>query len=197
MAGRERVGQWLFRNRSYTPVPFALAVLLLARPTPASMAVGGLSVVLGQLLRLWAVSLTGSETRTTGSVGGSRLVTEGPYAYVRNPLYLGNIMIYVGLGIMSMALFPWLTIAGWVWFQVQYSLIIEAEEQHLAVVFGEAYDSYRSEVARFVPRLTPYRAAGEAAGRINVRAGLRSERSGLIAVGLMTAMLLVIMALHG
>jgi len=196
MTAREKIGHWLFRNRSFTPVPFALAVLVFARPTAASMVGGGLLVVLGELVRLWAVSLTGSETRTTGSVGGSRLVTAGPYAYVRNPLYLGNIAIYVGLGVMSLALFPWLTIAGWLWFQMQYSLIIEADERHLGVVFAESYERYRSEVPRFLPRLTPYRAQGEPAGELNVRAGLRSERSGLIPVGLMAALLILRMALH-
>ena len=102
----------LFKYRSYTPIPFLLVMLVFARPTGSSMIVGFLLALLGESIRFWGVSYAGSETRTTGAVGGTQLVTSGPYSHVRNPLYLGNILLYVGIGIMSNALMPYLPLVA-------------------------------------------------------------------------------------
>lgn len=85
-------------------------------------------VLLGEAIRVWSVGYAGSETRTTSGVGGSNLVTQGPYSLIRNPLYWGNIMIYSGFGIMSNALFPYLLIIAFAYFVFQYYLIIINEE---------------------------------------------------------------------
>ena len=98
--------QRLFRYRSYTPIPFLVLMVLFAAPTATSLATGILVVGAGEFLRLWGVAIAGSETRTTGAVGGTYLITRGPFAYVRNPLYVGNMLLYVGIGVMSNALFP-------------------------------------------------------------------------------------------
>ncbi|MEK9136428.1 MAG: methyltransferase, partial [Bacteroidota bacterium] len=59
-------------------------------PTLPSMVLGFLLMVGGEAIRFWGVSIAGSETRTTGKVGGTYLITNGPFAYMRNPLYVGN-----------------------------------------------------------------------------------------------------------
>jgi protein-S-isoprenylcysteine O-methyltransferase Ste14 len=172
-------------------------MLLFARPTPGSLLSGFMLVLLGEGLRFWGVSIAGSETRTTGSVGGTYLITTGPFAYVRNPLYLGNMLVYAGVGVMSLALFPWLTAAALAWFYLQYSMIVSQEEEYLAGRFGAPYDEYRKNVPRFLPRLTPYLASAPPPKNLSPAEGLASERRTLQAIGLVTACLVVIFLLKG
>ena len=94
------VRQRLFQYRSYTPIPFLLIMVFFAQPTRISLIVGLATILAGEGVRLWGVAIAGSETRTTGPVGGTFLVTTGPFAYVRNPLYVGNMLIYLGVGVM-------------------------------------------------------------------------------------------------
>ena len=65
-------------------------------------------IALGEFSRLWGVAIAGSETRTTGPVGGTYLITRGPFAYVRNPLYVGNMLLYSGVGVMAKLTLIWL-----------------------------------------------------------------------------------------
>ncbi len=182
----------IFTLRSYTPIPFLILMVWLARPTLASMVLGFLTVLAGEALRFWGVSIAGSETRTTGAVGGTYLITNGPFAYVRNPLYLGNMLLYAGVGVMSLALFPWLLLVALVWFYVQYRLIVSREEEYLSSAFAEDYPAYCSAVRRFLPRLTPYRSSRAPDKTTNFREGLASERRTLQAVGLVTVALVVL-----
>ena len=184
--------QWMFKYRSYTPLPFLVIMVLFARPTVGSLLAGFCVLALGEAFRFWGVSIAGSETRTTGGVGGTYLITNGPFAHVRNPLYLGNILMYTGLGIMSLALFPWMLIIAIGWFFFQYSLIITSEEVYLARRFGEAYERYRGAVRRFVPRLTPYISQEPPAKGVDLKEGLASERRTLQAITLVTLLLVVI-----
>ncbi len=146
----------------------------------------------GELVRFWGVSIAGSETRTTGRVGGTYLITNGPFAYVRNPLYVGNMLMYAGIGVMSMALFPWLLIAAIVWFYVQYYLIVTNEEEYLAASFGAEYAEYCRNVRRFLPRLTPYRPSAPSPKNVNPAEGLASERRTLQAIALVVGAIVVI-----
>jgi protein-S-isoprenylcysteine O-methyltransferase Ste14 len=178
------VREKLFRYRSYTPIPFLLVMVYYTNPTAVSFIIGFIVVVLGESLRLWGVAIAGSETRTTGTVGGTYLITSGPFAYVRNPLYAGNILIYMGIGIMSNALFPWLTLIALVFFFVQYSLIITLEEEYLFAAYGDAYRAYAAAVPRFLPRLTPYRGTMSEQPQVRWSRGLQSERRTLQAITL-------------
>jgi protein-S-isoprenylcysteine O-methyltransferase Ste14 len=162
----------LFSYRSYTPLPFLALGLIFGRPTVTSLVAGALVALLGESIRFWGVGHASSETRVTGSVGGSRLVVSGPFAYVRNPLYVGNILMYAGLGIMANV--PWLVVATIVWFVFQYTMIVSREEEYLASTFVEDYARYRANVRRFIPRLTPYEPGREP--RIEWAMAMRSER---------------------
>jgi len=196
MTQGDDIRQRVFALRSYTPIPFLVAMVVFARPTLVSLIVGGGIVVLGEALRLWGVSIVGAETRTTGSVGGTYLVTSGPFAHVRNPLYLGNMMMYAGIGIMSMALFPWLLLAALVWFAIQYCLIVTREEEYLAERFGDAYGKYRAAVRRFLPRITPYRSRDPSPKTLNWTEGLGSETRTLQAIALVAAALIILYVLR-
>lgn len=186
----------VFKYRSYTPIPFLVLMVVYARPTVPSLVAGFAVLLLGELIRFWGVSIAGSETRTTGTVGGTYLITNGPFAYVRNPLYLGNMLLYTGIGVMSLALFPWLPIVALVWFIIQYSLIVSGEEEYLAGRFGAAYDEYRRRVPRFLPRLTPYVASAAPPKMLNPAEGLASEKRTLQAIGLVTLMIVILFFLR-
>jgi protein-S-isoprenylcysteine O-methyltransferase Ste14 len=180
---------WMFRYRSYTPLPFLALMIWFASPTPASMAAGFAIVLFGEGIRFWGVSFVGAETRTTGTVGGTYLVTNGPFAYVRNPLYVGNMLLYAGIGIMSLALFPGLLILALVWFGVQYSLIVAREEEYLAKRFGDEFREYVRRVPRFVPRLTPFASSRPAPKSLDTGEGFASERRTLQAIGLVALLI--------
>ena len=122
------IGKLVFKYRGYTPIPFLIVMLIFAESTIESLIGGFLLVMVGEFFRFWGICYAGAETRTTGRVGGSYLIISGAFAYVRNPLYLGNIITYLGIGIMSMALFPYLQIIALIYFYVQYYLIINEEE---------------------------------------------------------------------
>jgi protein-S-isoprenylcysteine O-methyltransferase Ste14 len=186
----------IFKYRSFTPIPFLLLMVWFARPTLASMILGLFGVIAGEALRFWGVSIAGSETRTTGTVGGTYLITNGPFAHVRNPLYLGNMLIYAGIGIMSLALFPWLFLVAVAWFYLQYYLIVTREEEYLDATFGAEYATYCGAVRRFFPRLRPYLSSRVPDKTVSLREGLASERRTLQAVGLVTLALLVLYLLR-
>ena len=173
----------IFKYRSYTPIPFLLIMFLYANPNIWSIIIGLIIALIGEAIRIWGVSWAGSETRTTGEVGGTFLVISGPFAYVRNPLYLGNILIYTGLGIMSFALFPYLQILGLFFFYFQYKLIVKEEEQYLEKTYGGDYENYRRNVPRFFPKLKAYKVAGLEQPEYIFKKGLISEKRSLQAFG--------------
>ena len=175
----------LFTYRSYTPLPFLALGLIFGRPTVASLVIGAVVAIAGEAIRFWGVGHASSETRVTGSVGGSRLVVSGPFAYVRNPLYVGNILMYTGLGVMANV--PWLIAATLVWFLFQYTMIVSREEQYLASAFPDDYARYRANVHRFLPRLTPYEHG--ATERIDWSMAAASERRTFQAFGIATLLM--------
>jgi protein-S-isoprenylcysteine O-methyltransferase Ste14 len=176
----------IFKYRSYTPIPFLVVMVWFAQPTLVSMAAGFFLILCGESLRFWGVSIAGSETRTTGKVGGTYLITNGPFAYVRNPLYAGNMLMYAGVGVMSMALFPWLVLLAVLWFYLQYYLIVTQEEEYLAERFGTEYEDYKKGVGRFAPRLTRYVSPNPSPKSASASEGCASERRTLQAIGLVT-----------
>lgn len=170
------LGKFFFQYRSYTPLPFLIPMLLFARPTITTMAIGVVFVIIGEIFRFWGVSYAGSETRTTSKPGASRLVTQGPFAYVRNPLYIGNILMYFGISIMSNSLVPFLQILSIAYFSFQYYFIIKEEEAELKEIFGEKYLHYFENVNRFLPKFSPYDESKRSRIDRDVKAAYVSEK---------------------
>ena len=168
-----------FKYRSYTPIPFLILMLIFQESTPLTLLIGFAVALIGELIRFWGVSWAGSETRTTGGVGGTFLIISGPFAYVRNPLYVGNILLYLGLGIMSFALFPYLQIVAIIFFLIQYYFIVSEEEKYLLEKFKDDYRDYCKNVPAFFPRLSPYKNSAIVQPRYNPKAGFRSEKRSL------------------
>ncbi len=132
-------------------------MVIFANPNVISLIVGFTIALLGESIRFLGVSWAGSETRTRAVAGGTYLIISGPFGYVRNPLYWGNILLYFGIGIMSWALVPYLQITALIFFAVQYYFIVYEEEKYLKQMFGAEYDDYCKHVSNFFPRLTPYK----------------------------------------
>lgn len=118
-------------------------------PTAWSIALGLPLVVAGEALRVWS-----SGTLEKNVV----IASDGPYAYTRNPLYVGNFII--GLGFVVMGHNAWLGAAFFLLFPMIYVPTVQEEERFLRAKFGEVYDRYAERVPRFVPRWTPGVAAG-------------------------------------
>ena len=186
--------EFLFSYRSYTPIPFLIVMVFYADPKVSTMITGFALGIAGEALRFWGVSYAGSETRTTGTVGGSKLVVSGPYAYVRNPLYAGNIILYTGVGIMSNALVPYLQLAALAYFALQYTAIVSLEEEYLSKTFPEWAD-YVQQVPKFIPKFRKY--ASNQDLKPDFKKALRSERSSILAFSIMTIFLLMILLMRG
>jgi protein-S-isoprenylcysteine O-methyltransferase Ste14 len=141
-----RGGTWIQRWR--VPLGFLTAAifLLLARPTPASLLVGASVSVLGLSLRAWA---------SRHIRKNDELAVSGPYAYTRNPLYLGSFLL--GLG-FTFAANRWeLALLFAVLFLGIYFPVMRVESATLEGLFGDNYREYASWVPLFLPRLAPFR----------------------------------------
>lgn len=124
--------------------------LILAEPTLRLMLIGGALAVVGGVIRGWA-ACTIRKNRI--------LTTTGPYAYTRNPLYLGSFL--VGLGVVVGSGSFWLLALFLVFFTVVYTRTMRAEERHLEELFGEDFRNYAASVPLFIPRLRRYRCGAE------------------------------------
>ena len=115
---------------------------------------GVLCIAAGEFIRIWAVGYAGASTRAR-TLGAARdLVTTGPYRYVRNPLYLGNFLL--SLGVCFVANVYWLIAVLIVGYFFQYLPIIALEESYLMESCGQVYQTYRERVSRFIPQFHPY-----------------------------------------
>ena len=170
--GAVHVNAWLFSHREHLPIPFLLLGIatLLCSPHPLSTAryawldgVGFTLILAGESLRVWCVGIVGAATRSA-SINAKRLIESGPYALTRNPIYLGNLLIC--LGISSFAQSWAVTAACLGYFVVVYRRIILAEERFLRATFGVSYEEFRQRVPRVLPRLRGWRQALAAPFRV-------------------------------
>ena len=147
---------FLFSNRSFTPIPLVLAILYLSSLSYPYFIIGIGLIVIGESIRIYGVRFAGGATRTR-EVGAPSLCTSGPYSRCRNPLYLGNMIIYCGVVLMAGGQFLWpLLFIVFVFFTLQYSMIISLEEETLVKLFGNEYQLYRESVPKLFPRMSPW-----------------------------------------
>jgi protein-S-isoprenylcysteine O-methyltransferase Ste14 len=167
------LGETAFRLRGGVWTLLFLLMLFLARPAPRSLLWGFSLVFAGQALRFWAVGCIG---RYRGErVTAMSLTTWGPYAFVRNPLYVGNGLIGLGWGLTAG---PLPTVVFVITFVLLYTvLIVPHEESFLSEKFGAEYDRYRETTGRFFPRGWP---KGRIAGPFDKRVLWVSERYSLL-----------------
>ena len=186
----ERSGNWLFRWRSYLPL-FLIAPCVLAfnefpqwrrcDEGPDAWGLVCLAVsLLGLAVRVATVGFVpkGTSGRNThdGQIAET-LNTTGIYSLVRNPLYLGNFIIWLGV-----SMFPlqwWLPVIFGLVFWLYYERIIYAEEEFLRKKFGEQYLRWADQTPAFLPKLTGWRPP---ALPFSLRSVLRREYSGLLGI---------------
>jgi protein-S-isoprenylcysteine O-methyltransferase Ste14 len=181
-----RLGGWLFRYRTSLPIPVALAILTLriGEAPPSRLLVGaGIAItILGELVRLWGVHHIGAISRTRSDRLGP-LVESGPFALVRNPLYVGNIALWVGFALTARLI--WLAPVILVLLGLEYHAIVQWEESLLESRLGQAYRDYSARVPRWIPNIN----RGDRKARrdedqhsFSLRATLFSERGTFIAI---------------
>jgi len=125
--------------------------LILAEPTPTTLAVGAAIAFAGAALRAWAAGTI---------IKNTVLTTTGPYAYTRNPLYLGSFLIGLGLAVAGARIS--VLIAFLIAYGLVYGRAMQLEAARLERTFGAAYRTYARNVPAFIPRLRPYRPDGRA-----------------------------------
>jgi len=125
-------------------IPF----LWFSSPTSGVLAAGALVVALGLCVRGWAAGTIRKD---------EVLTTTGPYAFTRNPLYVGSLFVGVGVAVAG---------GHWIWptvflvfYVMVYSRAMLIEARQLGELFPHAYANYSAEVPAFIPRMTPYRAS--------------------------------------
>src|SRR6202035_2618633 len=137
-------GSFFVRWRVRLGYPLAIAVLLFARPQPRSILYGGLVGLVGLALRAWAAGYLHKQ---------EVLTVTGPYAYTRNPLYLGSAVLAMGLAIATRSWVSSILLGAY--FTVFYSIVMRREENELRSRHAEDLDRYAAAVPLFFPRLSP------------------------------------------
>lgn len=177
-----RLGEWLFRHRTVTPIPLALALLGInigTAPPSVVLTLSGVGlVILGEAVRLWGVRHIGVISRTRSDRLGP-LVVSGPFALVRNPLYLANVALWVGFALTARLV--WLAPVVGVVLGFEYHAIVRWEEQRLDAQLGAPYRAYLGRVPRWLPKLGSPATEGATALH-SWREMLFSERGTLMAI---------------
>lgn len=137
-----------FLQRIRVPLGFLFAVLFVvfSRPTLWTLAIGGAVGVIGLAIRAWA----------SGHIDkASTLAISGPYAYTRNPLYLGSMILGLGFTIASGVW--WLALLFIALFLGIYLPVMRVEVDDMRRIFGVDFDDYENNVPLFLPRLTEWK----------------------------------------
>jgi protein-S-isoprenylcysteine O-methyltransferase Ste14 len=187
MATPTQFGRTLFRLRSLTPLPVLAAILALlireggglppgGEPVEIALGLVGLACcIAGQGLRAWVLGQVRDGTSGQGSeLEAVALNASGPYAHVRNPLYVGNFLICLGLAVMAGSLLA--AVLGLGFFCFEYAFIVPAEEGFLRERFGERFDAYCAAVPRWLWRIRPAN-TDRLSSRFDWRRALKKEHN--------------------
>ena len=129
---------------------FAIVFMVFARPTMPTLIIGGAVALIGVAIRAWA----------SGHIRKAReLAVSGPYAFTRNPLYVGSFVLGVGFTIASGVW--WLALLFSALFIGIYLPVMRVEADDIRRIFDDDYDEYERNVPMFFPRLTPWKKSGE------------------------------------
>jgi protein-S-isoprenylcysteine O-methyltransferase Ste14 len=137
----------IYHHRPRITLLLAVAVIGWATPTPESLAWGALIIFLGAVGRTWASGYIEKN---------EELATSGPYRFSRNPLYVFNLIMFIGYCVMSANV--WVGLAAAAGFTFIYIPIIRREAANMQRFFGNqsVYHQWVANVPLFFPRMTPY-----------------------------------------
>jgi protein-S-isoprenylcysteine O-methyltransferase Ste14 len=130
--------------------PVGIAAFWFARPQPKWLFCGVGIAALGLLLRAYAAGHLRKH---------KQLATSGPYAYTRNPLYLGSMFLAAGFSVASRSWISTVLLAAYL--IVFYPVVIRREQAELRTLYGNSFTEYASKVPAFWPRLSPATSSGE------------------------------------
>lgn len=145
------IGENLFQWRNYTIIPALMLLLLFSATTPRSATIGTILIMLGVFARIYTVAFMTDDS--PDSVGSDQLVTSGPFAIVRNPLYISNLVITLGVVFYSGVVILGTVVLAF--FVFQYHCITKYEESSLLAKFGDEYQRYMERVPAWVPLKVP------------------------------------------
>lgn len=149
----------VFKNRGLLLAIPAVLLAAFGKPSATSVALGLPVAIAGELIRCWAVGYSGVTTRGD-RVEAPRLITAGPYAYVRNPLYVGNFITALGFAVAFTGKNNFgakVALAGGslAAMAAVYATIVPHEEAFLRSEFGEAFERYCERVPPVIPLAQP------------------------------------------
>jgi protein-S-isoprenylcysteine O-methyltransferase Ste14 len=185
----ERSGNWLFRRRGYLPVVMICLFLVAMRDYEYPLRSRTFDQIweifclavsfFGLGIRIFTIGHTpeGTSGRNTETQDAKGLNTTGLYSVMRNPLYLGNFFIYLGISLF--AHLWWLTLIFVLAFWLYYERIILAEEAFLRTKFGSQFIEWAEVTPVFIPRFGGYRRPAMSFSFRNV---LKREYSGFFAI---------------
>jgi protein-S-isoprenylcysteine O-methyltransferase Ste14 len=124
----------------------------------------------GYLLRLWGSAYLTSAIVWSPQARQTMLIVAGPFRYVRNPLYLGNVFVAVAVGVLAPPTGWAIIVLGNIWFG---AMLGAHEAAGMRARYGDAYERYRASVPAFFPRVPPAKREGTATP--SLAAGLRAE----------------------
>jgi len=140
--------QWIFAYRgALSNVPVLFALLWTGGESDAQTqlwTLGAALVLAGLWVRVWAQQHLRHRLNTPMD-----LTSTGPYALMRNPLYVGNTLVH--LGVTALSLLVWMLPMTLVWSAVVYSLVVRCEEEKLAQHYGERYRDFCGRTPRWLP----------------------------------------------
>jgi len=148
-----RIGKFLFKHRSFTPLPLILLTFIFFKPLSPALpwtVIGLILALAGETIRMISVGYAGSGTSGRESfLKAESLNTTGLYSLARNPLYWGNTLIFAGL--LTMYAQPLALVLFIAFLFLQYHFIVLAEEEFLLQQHGQAYAVYCGRVNRWLP----------------------------------------------
>ena len=150
-------GSFFVRWRVRLGYPIAIAVVYFSRPTPRSILFGALIGIGGLCVRAYAAGYLHKQ---------EVLTVTGPYAYTRNPLYLGSAILALGAGIATRSWISALLLIAY--FAVFYSIVMQREANELHIRHGASFEEYERMVPLFIPRLTAAKLPGDSAGAFSL-----------------------------
>ncbi|MBN1695749.1 hypothetical protein JW879_10205 [candidate division WOR-3 bacterium] len=179
------MGKFLFKYRSFLPIPYFLFLLIVIEFNPFSFLTGSFIVLLGLLIRFFSQGFAGDWMRGS-EVEASYMLDEGAYSIMRHPLYMGNFFIGFGFTLASnfylILLLPFYSLI----FFVYYFLIVREEENYLEEKFGERFIRYRKSTPAIWLNFRKWKS-----GKFLSRNALRMESSTYLTVSFIFILFLI------
>jgi protein-S-isoprenylcysteine O-methyltransferase Ste14 len=174
-------GNFFARWRVRLGYPLAIVVLYFSRPAPRSILLGALTGVIGLWVRAYAAGYLHKQ---------EVLTVTGPYAYTRNPLYLGSAILALGAGIAMRSWTSALLLI--IYFALFYSIVMRREANELHSRHGASFEAYARAVPLFIPRLIAAKLPGDSAGSFSF-AQYRKNHEWQASVGFLFLLLVLLL----